>query len=141
MPSASVAASPTDAAPDDAASYADAIVAATNQARSARGLAELTPSACATEQALGRAKALVGAALEHAPLTGVISACSPPAGMAAENLSRAAARPADVVTAWLGSPGHANNLLSPQLTQLGVGCVPEEDGGQREMLCSQVFLG
>lgn len=83
----------------------------------------------------------MGVDLEHADLKPVISACSPPSGLAAENLSRAAAAPEAVVAAWLDSPGHANNLLSPQLTQLGVACVPTEVEGKPQMLCAQVFLG
>jgi len=120
--------------------YADAILTETNRVRAERDLADLTPSACAAEQAIGRAEALVGDPLEHASLKPVISACAPPSGLAAENLSRAAATPAEVVNAWLGSAGHANNLLSPQLTELGVGCVLDDSNG-RQMLCSQVFLG
>ena len=56
---------------------------------------------------------------------------------AAENLSRAAADPDAVVTAWMGSPGHRANLLDPQLNAMGVGCVPDAEA----MLCSQIFLG
>ena len=126
---------------DDPAVYADAIVAASNRARADRDLRPLAPSTCAAEQALARAKALVGVDLEHADLKPVISACSPPSGLAAENLSRAAAAPEAVVAAWLDSPGHANNLLSPQLTQLGVACVPTEVEGKPQMLCAQAFLG
>ena len=35
--------------------------------------------------------------------------------------------PNGVVEAWLGSPGHRQNLLSPTVTELGVACV--SDGG------------
>ena len=109
--------------------------------RADRGLAELATSACATEQALKRAQALVGKELEHADLKPVISACAPPSGLAAENLSRAAAALADVVSASLAFPGHENNLLSPDLTQLGVGCVRAVDEPNPQLLCAQVFLG
>ena len=121
----------------DADGYASGIVAETNRVRAARGLAALTPSACAGEHAQTRAAALVGAAtLTHADLVPVIDACAPQ-GSAAENLSRSSAAPADVVAAWLASPGHANNLLSDDLTHLAVACVP--DAG--DLLCSQIFLG
>jgi uncharacterized protein YkwD len=65
-----------------------------------------------------------------------MAACTP-ATTAAENLSRAAASPAAVIDAWMGSPGHRPNLLDPALTEIGVGCVID---GQA-MLCSQVFFG
>ncbi|ACZ31866.1 SCP-like extracellular [Xylanimonas cellulosilytica DSM 15894] len=122
----------------DPAAYAEQIVAETNVARLAQGLPELAASSCAREMAVERATALVGSPeLVHADLAPVHAACAPPSGTAAENLSRADAPAADVVAAWLASPGHANNLLALDLTHLGVGCVP--DGA--ELLCAQIFLG
>jgi uncharacterized protein YkwD len=37
----------------------------------------------------------------------------------------------------MGSPGHRQNLVDPDLTKIGISCVPH-DG---ELLCSQIFLG
>jgi len=92
---------------------------------------------CAQDAAQKRAKALIGKAeLTHALLSGVIAGCAS-GTTAAENLSKAAATPAAVIDAWMGSPGHRSNLLDPALTEIGVGCVL--DG--KSMLCSQVFLG
>lgn len=119
-----------------AAEYAAQLVTETNAARDAEGLAELGTSACATQAAAERAQALVGyAELTHAPLDGVARTCG--VARTAENLSRAAAPAADVVAAWLDSPGHRNNLLDPQLREVGITCV--DDAGR--LLCSQVFLG
>jgi uncharacterized protein YkwD len=121
------------------ATYGQLVVEETNAVRAEHGLGALAPSECARDQALTRADALLGSdELTHAPLTPVQQACAPPSGIAAGNLSRSAAAPADVVQAWMGSPGHRNNLLDPGLTHIGVGCVPDEAG---VMLCSQVFLG
>ena len=123
--------------PRDPATYAGELFTRTNAVRADAGLPAVTASSCAQAAAAQRAAALVGAAeLTHASLTGVISDCAP-SSTAAENLSRAAAEPADVVAAWMASPGHRSNLLDPDPTELGVGCVL--DGG--EMLCSQVYLG
>ncbi len=84
-----------------------------------------------------RAEALVGEEkLEHAPLAPVIEYCAP-LTTAAENLVNSTATPAGVVDAWLGSPGHRANIVDAELTQIGIGCVP--DG--LNVLCSQVFLG
>ncbi|HET7474716.1 MAG TPA: CAP domain-containing protein, partial [Dermatophilaceae bacterium] len=92
---------------------------------------------CAAAAARARAAQLVGTAtLTHLPLAGVIARC-PPAGTAAENLSRASVSPREVIDAWLGSPGHRANLLDPELKEIGVGCVVDDAA----MLCSQIFLG
>ena len=123
--------------PSDPATYAGELFAWTNAMRADEGVAAVVESSCAQVAALQRADALVGAAeLTHASLTEVITQCAPES-TAAENLSRAAAEPADVMAAWMQSSGHRSNLLDPELTELGVGCVL--DGA--EMLCSQVYLG
>ncbi len=128
--------------PTDPAAYADLVVSETNALRAAAELGALATDPCAAEVATGRAAALVGnPELEHAPLDEVIASCDPPSGVAAENLSRAAASPVRVVEAWEGSPGHRANLLDPTLTRVGVGCVLDGTGDAEQMLCSQVFLG
>ncbi|MBF0689107.1 MAG: CAP domain-containing protein [Cellulomonas sp.] len=116
--------------------YAAALVEDTNATRVADGLPALEVSACAAQAAERRAADLVGVAeLTHAPLDDVIQGCDAP--RTAENLSRASAPPADVVEAWLASPGHRDNLLDPDLRHVGVACVPDGPA----LLCSQVFLG
>lgn len=128
--------------PTDPREYAALVVEETNALRAAEGAGELATDACAEEAASARAAALVGAEdLEHAPLDDVIATCGPPGGAAAENLSRAAATPAAVVEAWDGSPGHRANLVDPDLTAVGVGCVLDDGRDPAEMLCAQVFLG
>ncbi|UZN04148.1 CAP domain-containing protein [Cellulomonas sp. S1-8] len=120
----------------DPGAYAVAVVESTNTARVADDLPALQVSACAAQAAADRAADLVGAAdLAHAPMDGVIRTCG--VSRAAENLSRASAPAQDVVAAWLDSPGHRNNLLDPDLMQIGVACAP--DGP--DLVCSQVFLG
>ncbi len=112
------------------------LLAGTQGARADAGVAALTDSTCGTAAAQQRAEALVGSAeLIHAPLDAVMSDCG--VSTAGENLSRASVSPDDVVTAWMGSPGHRANILDPTYTQIGVACVP--DGP--ELLCSEVFLG
>jgi uncharacterized protein YkwD len=136
-PSAAPSQEPSEEPAEETEAYADAVVAATNEARRAEGLDELQPSDCATDVAEARAQDLVGAGeLSHAPLDPVLEECGP-ASRAAENLSRATSSPEAVVEAWLDSPGHRNNLLDPALTHLGVGCA-DDDGA---LLCAQIFLG
>jgi uncharacterized protein YkwD len=123
-----------DEAPD---AYARRLLGATNEARADEGVAALAWSDCAARVAADRASALVGAAeLEHAPLDDAMVACD--VDLAAENLSRGAAGPREVVDAWLGSAGHRANLLDPTLAEVGIGCAREPGG---ELTCAQVFLG
>lgn len=120
----------------DPADYAADLLGAAQAARTASGLPAWQPAACAGPAAEERARALVGADLVHAPLDPVLAACAPLA-TAAENLSRAAAAPRDVVDAWLGSAGHRANIEDPTLTQAATACVV--DDGQ--LLCSLVLVG
>lgn len=132
--------------PLDADEYAAEIFAESNAARAERGLPALMFNQCAQEQALARAQGLAGnQPLAHAPLGPVITTCNPPGLRAAENLLRGPGTPAEGVAAWLASPGHAANLLDPNLRELGIGCirddVPNNIGGLRpEIICSQIFL-
>lgn len=128
--------------------YAATMVAETNAARAAEGLEPLEVSTCAEEQGALRAADLVesGGELVHAPLAPVQAACLSGAAetLTGENLSRAAASPEDVVDAWMQSPGHRSNILTPGFTEIGISCtVMAQDGtdGMDEMLCSQIFLG
>lgn len=128
---------PRPASPDtDPTSYAEQLTEATNDARTAEGLDELTRSACLEEAARERAAALVGEALAHEPLGGVVDECAP-GSRAAENLVNSGARPDAVVDAWMDSSGHRNNIVDPRLREIGVGCVTGPDG----YVCAQLFLG
>lgn len=111
------------------------LVEATNQARAELGLDELQWSDCAADEGRRRAADLIGSDLEHAPLNGVIEACD--AAKAAENLVNSSASPTEVVEAWMASPGHRNNIVDPELSEIGIGCVENDES----IRCSQVFLG
>ncbi|MGY4643717.1 CAP domain-containing protein [Cellulomonas sp. URHB0016] len=141
-PPPAAAADPGAADPDarwsadvDPAGYARALVVGTNDARAAAGLPALSWSDCAADQAVDRARALVGRELAHADLEPVIDGCA--SSKAAENLSRGAGTARAVVGLWLDSPGHRANLLAPDLDRVGVGCARDGD----TLVCSQVFLG
>lgn len=127
----------TSSAARDPDAYAAELFTLTNEARVAHGQAPLSESSCARTAALERAAALVDdEELEHASLAPVIRACEP-LTTAAENLVNSSAGAAEVVDAWLDSAGHRANMLDPELTELGIGCVHDDD----TLLCSQVFLG
>lgn len=136
-PSSASSSATTAASGEDLEAYAAELLTLTNEVRAEEGLDALVDSACAQDAALSRAQALVGQEeLEHGPLGPVIESCAP-LTTAAENLVNSTAPPAEVVEAWLGSPGHRANIIDPELTELGIGCVP--DGAQ--LLCAQIFLG
>ena len=131
-------AAPTTATPAAAREYAAELLRLTNDVRAEHDLPALEPSACAVEQASARAQDLVGADERiHAPLDGVLEACSP-ASLAAENLARGGASAERVVEAWMESPGHRANVLEPAVTTAGAGCV--EDDGQG-LVCSMIYFG
>ncbi|MDL4841605.1 SafA/ExsA family spore coat assembly protein [Aquibacillus rhizosphaerae] len=44
---------------------------------------------------------------------------------AAENIARGQRTPQEVVNAWMDSPGHRKNILTPELTHIGVGYVKD----------------
>ena len=133
---------PPDPAPSTPAAYAAALEQAANTARESLDLAPLAHDSCAATAALARAEALAGAPeLTHAPLTDVIATCAP-VEKAAENLSRSERPPAEVVEAWLASPGHASNLKDPALARGAISCVEDgERDGLPRFLCSHVMLG
>jgi uncharacterized protein YkwD len=116
--------------------YASALVRATEEARTAEGLPELERDRCADRVARERAAALVGEDLEHRPLNAFVEQCAP-GHRAAENLVETDRAAAEVVDAWMESPGHRNNIVDPALTRTGVGCAESGSG----LVCSQLFLG
>ncbi|WP_341359241.1 CAP domain-containing protein [Georgenia sp. M64] len=133
-PASATADSPASATADPAA-YAEDLFARTNDERAGLDLEPLEPSECAQQAATQRAEALVGGdELVHAPMQSLLEECG--VDRAAENLVRSDATAEEVVAAWMDSPGHRNNIVDPDMTALGIGCVP--DGA--ELLCSQIYL-
>lgn len=126
----------------DPEQYAAALEDGVNAARAQVGVPTLEHEDCLEPVAGDRADALVGAPkLVHAPLAPVQQRC-PGGTLAAENLSRTANPPQDVVQAWLDSPSHRDNLVNVELRRGAIGCV--RDGGPVDapvLVCSHVFLG
>lgn len=57
---------------------------------------------------------------------------------AGENIAAGQKTPEDVVTAWMGSPGHRANILNSNFTHIGVGYVA---GGSYGSYWTQQFIG
>lgn len=47
---------------------------------------------------------------------------------AGENIAMGQRTPAEVVNAWMNSPGHRANILNPSYTQIGVGLAKDSNG-------------
>ncbi|MCL2036036.1 MAG: CAP domain-containing protein [Oscillospiraceae bacterium] len=47
---------------------------------------------------------------------------------AAENIAMGRVKPADIVNAWMNSPGHRENILNNEYTQIGVGVAQDSEG-------------
>jgi uncharacterized protein YkwD len=122
--------------------FADAIVAELNAARAQNGLPPLAPDADA--QAAGKAHSEVmqdrGYFAHRSPegwgvadrlrllgASGVVTS--------SENIFQGLSDPSRLVAAWLGSPGHRQNILSPTATHVGIGV-----RGGASPLVTAVFL-
>ena len=128
------------------ADYASKLVSLANGARADAGLGKLSRNSCAAKAARARAaRALAKSHLEHEALPD----CG--TGWAGENLARHHGSPKDMHDAWMASPGHRENILRPEFTGIGVGCVAysrkdpqrpatsaDDVGGH---VCSEVFVG
>lgn len=56
---------------------------------------------------------------------------------AGENIAMGQQSPAQVMNAWMNSPGHRNNIMSPSFTQIGVGLAKDRNG---RMYWTQMFI-
>lgn len=56
---------------------------------------------------------------------------------AGENIAMGQRTPSEVMNAWMNSPGHRNNIMSPSFTQIGVGLAKDKNG---RMYWTQMFI-
>lgn len=56
---------------------------------------------------------------------------------AGENIAMGQQSPSQVMNAWMNSPGHRNNIMSPSFTQIGVGLAKDRNG---RMYWTQMFI-
>ncbi|WP_084128828.1 CAP domain-containing protein [Demequina sp. NBRC 110055] len=118
----------------DADTYARALFDETNAVRAKNDLEPLMWDDCLAAEATERADAVKDdEKLTHATLT---AQCTD-GELAGENLIRMDVQPDEAVDAWMNSPSHAANILTPGYHYLGVGCVP----AAQALACSWVAEG
>lgn len=110
-----------------ASSYAAQVVSLVNQQRAKAGLKKLTVDSALSKMAFDKAKDMYN--------NNYFSHTSPTYGSpfdmmksygirftyAGENIAKGQRTPQEVMDAWMKSPGHRQNILSPNYTMIGVG--------------------
>jgi uncharacterized protein YkwD len=115
-----------DVAPDAAARQRT--IALVNKERIARHLAPLTESATLDVAAQGYAEVLLDdSCFDHScgPVSDFTArnaqAGYTPWAVLGENIAAGQPTPEAVVAAWMASPGHRDNILRPEFTEIGLG--------------------
>ncbi|MGD8451763.1 MAG: CAP domain-containing protein [Phycisphaerae bacterium] len=129
--------------PDLAETWAAEVLQLVNEERAANGLAPVTANATLTAQAEQYACEMVYYDFfAHVnPVTGsTLPDRSEEFGyvyqVIGENLAAGPRTPSDVMTAWMNSEGHRENILDPRFTELGVGV---REGGEYDLYWVQEF--
>ncbi|MDI2130033.1 CAP domain-containing protein [Yinghuangia seranimata] len=103
------------------------VITLTNAARAAHGLPPLAAEPRLTASAQAHSADMAARDyFEHDSLDGRkpadrIRAAGYAYSRCAENIAAGQPTPADVVDGWMNSPGHRANILTPELTQIGIG--------------------
>jgi uncharacterized protein YkwD len=136
VPAAGAQGAPPDADPAR-------VVALTNVERQKAGLAPLSPEPRLMRAAQGYAEAMAaGSCFAHdcPPIADlprrVEGAGYQPWGRLAENIAAGQRSAEQVVAAWMESAGHRQNILNPDLTEMGIG---RAAGGTYGVYWAQVF--
>jgi uncharacterized YkwD family protein len=107
-------------------SYANQVVSLVNKERANAGLSSLASDSALTSLALVKAKDMYNNNyFSHtSPTYGSPFAMMKAFGInysyAGENIAKGQRTPQEVMTAWMNSPGHRQNILSPNFAKIGV---------------------
>jgi uncharacterized YkwD family protein len=107
-------------------SYANQVVSLVNQQRAKAGLSSLASDSALSSMALVKAKDMYNNNyFSHtSPTYGSPFAMMKAFGIkysyAGENIAKGQRTPQEVMTAWMNSPGHRQNILSPNFAKIGV---------------------
>ncbi|SDP19108.1 uncharacterized protein, YkwD family, partial [Paenibacillus sp. yr247] len=108
-------------------SFADQVVSLVNQERAKAGLSPLVMDKALSAMALDKAKDMYNNHyFDHtSPTYGspfdMMNSYSIQYSYAGENIAMGQQKPQDVMTSWMNSAGHRQNILSPNYTKIGVG--------------------
>jgi uncharacterized protein YkwD len=133
-PPVAPAAPAAPAAPSSPDAVASAVVDATNQARTAAGLAPLTIDAHLTTAATAHSADQAAAhTMSHTGTNGStpaqrITAAGYTWWTWGENVAAGQKTANLVVDAWMNSPGHRANILNPNFTNIGIGSITSDTG-------------
>lgn len=106
-----------------------AVLELVNEIRVGRGLHQLRRGNRATRAATLRARHLAAVEkLAHDGWADVVEAVGLGDRAAGENIAVGYRDSEDVVRAWMNSPGHRANILSPDFRVLGVAAAIDDDG-------------
>jgi hypothetical protein len=107
---------------------ADQVLGLVNQERARAGLSPLTMDAQLNSAAQNYAEAMGSTGVYahngadgSTPLSRMNAAGFPGTGAWGENIAAAYNTAAEVMQAWMNSPGHRSNLLNPTFTHIGIG--------------------
>lgn len=108
-------------------SYAEQVIALTNQARVENGLAPLAISTSLMESAQFKTNDMAATGImshdspNYGGLQNILNRFNIAYSYAGENLAVGQRSPEEVVNAWMNSPDHRENILSSNYTHIGVG--------------------
>ena len=110
---------------------ASQVVIIVNQRRAEVGLAPLKQNTTLQKAAQVRAKEVVEyfshERTNGTPFYTVLDEFSLEYSHAGENIALGQRTPEEVMTAWMNSEGHRNNILNPDYTEIGIGYDPEQN--------------
>lgn len=108
-----------------ATKYGNAAHKATNSIRAKHDAVELGMDGCLRQQALEQANAMATSGdLSHQSMSAVAAKCK--MGYVGENVAYGFRNGRSVVKGWMKSPGHRENLLSPNFRVMGIGAVKRD---------------
>jgi uncharacterized protein YkwD len=124
--------------PASNASLAAQVVALVNQHRASLGLAGLTSDATLSDSAAWKASHMAtygyfahddpAPPVARDPFTRMTDCGYAAGGTLGENIAFGQSSPSDVMTAWINSPDHRQNLENPSFRSIGVGATADASG-------------
>jgi uncharacterized protein YkwD len=117
-------------------SFASQVLTLVNQHRAAIGVGQLSTDGALTASAVWKSMNMAGLNyFDHnddpigRTVAQRLAACGWPSNLGwGENIAEGFSTPADVMNAWLNSPGHKANIENPSYTSIGIGVAANSQG-------------